>query len=379
MKKLSMKQISVIVSVLAFTILMVAVIIILNFTKGDIRTDILAESTHVGLVLNGSKEDRSWSQSHYEALGRIAPELNLDVIVREYVPEDERCVDTIRELVEKDSCLVVICNSYGYGEYIERAAAEYPDNYFLHISGMAYSSNLGSCFGRMYQLRYLSGIAAGMQTKTGHIGYVAAFPISEVNRGLNAFTLGVRSVRPDAVVHAAFIDSWTDDESAGKAAEKLIRECGADVIAEHTDSLAPVNKCRELGVLAIGYNEDNSEIFPETLLTSCVWKWDNYYYEQILSCLQGKFRGEHQWLGMDSGIMELVELDKTGIAVPGTAGMIEEVRERFSTSTFDVFYGEIYDNEGNLRIAEGESMSDSTMLNEFDWYVEGVVIEQAGR
>ena len=376
MKKFGMKQVSVIVSVVVFSILLVAFIIILNFNSRKAPVDVLKEKTSVGLILNGSRNDRSWNSAHYEALLRTAGMLNIEVICREFVPEDENCYSTICSLIDDDDCRIVICSSYGYGEQIERAAAEYPDRYFLHASGTAYGKNLGSFFGRMYQFRYLSGIAAGLAAKNGVIGYVAAFPISEVNRGINAFTLGVRSVNPDASVHVRFCNSWNDDEPAADAAQALITECGAEVIAMHTNSLAPLKTADANGVWSVGYNFDNSELCPDTFLTGCVWEWDNYYYEQILSCLQGKFRGEHIWLGIESGTMELVDINP-GVNDPEKyKKAVEAARALFENYSYDVFYGPVTDIGGRGRIGEGESMSDDRMLNKFDWYVEGVEIEQ---
>ena len=374
LKKLSMKQISIIVSVIVFTILLVAVVIILNFTKGDVRVDVLKDKTRVGFVLNGSVDDASWCQSHYTALRNISEDLNLEIVCRENVPE-ENCLDVIRSLVKDEDCLVIIGITFGYGPYMEQASAEFPDRFFLHATGTSYANNLCSYFGRMYQFRYLSGIVAGMQTQTNSIGYVAAFPISSVNRGINAFTLGVKSVNPDAEVHVRFCSSWTEDEPAYAATEKLIEEYGADVIAMHTDSLAPLDCADKNGVWSIGYSTDNTERYPDSYLTACVWKWDGYYKDQILACLQGKFHGAHSWLGIESGIMELADPIRIGNAVPQCAEPLEKARRSFENYSFDVFYGPVKDRDGNIRIAEGESMSDAKMLDNFDWYVEGVEID----
>ncbi|MBO6232017.1 MAG: BMP family ABC transporter substrate-binding protein [Ruminiclostridium sp.] len=375
MKKLSMKQISLIVSTTVFAILLVAVLIILNFTKKNTYVDVLKDKTDVGLLLNGVADDRSWSMAHAEALESISDELNLNIVCRENVAADESCVDVIRSLIE-DGCVIIIATSFDFGQYMEQCAAEFPDIYFLHATGTAEGNNIGSFFGRMYQFRYLSGIIAGMQTKTNSIGYVASFPISEVNRGINAFTLGVRSVNPEAVVHVSFCGSWTDDEPAAASSEKLITEFGADVLAMHTDSLAPLEAADKHGIWSIGYNYDNSGLFPGSYLTGCVWDWSSYYKEQILLCLQGKFRGEHDWLGIESGVMKLVDLGATRNADPACVGPLNKARERFEKYSFDVFYGPVTDNEGNVRVPEGESLSDSNMLNNFDWYVEGVEVEQ---
>lgn len=374
MKNLSMAKISVIVSVILFTILAAAIIIILNFSNNLVDMTAEAAPVRIGVVLNGTVSDRSWGQSHYDALVRVSAELGCELVYRENVPEDEASLDVISGFIETDKCSVIVATSFGYGQYMEQSAARYPDVYFLHASGSGSGRNLGSYFGRMYQPRYMSGIIAGLQTKTGKIGYTAAFPIDEVNRGINAFVLGVRSVNPDATVYVSFCNSWTDDDAAGKSSEKLISEYGIDVLAMHTNSLVPHDIADRNKVWSIGYNFDNSDLYPDTFLTACVWNWDVYYREQIRDCMDGIFHGEHEWLGYDSGIMGLVDPAAVGNAVPGYEEPLKNAAEKLRANTFDVFYGPVKDNTGKIRIAEGESMSDAAMLGSFDWYVEGVEI-----
>ena len=131
------------------------------------------------------------------------------IMYKENVPYDQSCAETMEGMIE-DGCQVIICNSFDYGDWIVQVAEKHPDVVFLHATGTEIGDNITTYFGRIYQMRYLSGIVAGMQTETDHIGYVAAFPISEVNRGINAFTIGVKSVNPDATVHVIWSESWTD-------------------------------------------------------------------------------------------------------------------------------------------------------------------------
>ncbi len=373
-KKFSMKKLSIAVGVLAFSILSAILIIILNFAKKEKTPDVLQNVTKVGVILHGEKNDNNWNQAHFDALTRVSGKLNLEIEVSENTATDDSCSDVIKGLVEDSGCSIIIGTSYEYVKYIEKAAADYPDRYFLNLNGENVSKNLGAFFGRMYQTRYLSGIVAGASTKTGHIGCVSSYPISETVRGVNAFTLGVRSVNPDAVVHVIYCGSWNDDNAAGESTEKLINEYGADVISMQTDSLEPMRIAEEKGVWAIGNNFDTSEMFPKSFLTACEWHWDEYYSEKILLCKQGKFRGTSEWLGFESGIVKLTELDKTKNASVDCRKPLEMAERKFKERTFDVFYGPIKDSSGNIRIAEGESMSDENMMFHFEWYVEGVEI-----
>lgn len=335
-------------------------------------TEVTKEATLVGVLLNGSINDKSWSQSHYEGLTYTAKELNLEIIYVENA-EEEKAGVYIEELIEK-GCEIIIANSFGFGEAVEEAAKNHPEIYFLHATGVGSGKNLSTYFGRMYQIRYLSGVVAGMQTRTNEIGYVAAFPIPEVNRGINAFTLGVRSVNPDATVYVSWIDSWTDDVATEEATRKLLEKHDIDVLAMHTDSVKPLEIAEEEGIWSIGYNVDNSRNYPNTYLTAAIWDWENFYTPTILRCLQGKFEGKHYWESVNTGIVSLAPF--TDLVNPETKEVVAAQLERLNSSTFDVFYGPITDNRGNVRIAEDESMTDNAMLNEFNWYVEGVVIDE---
>lgn len=361
-----------IISVIAFILAVVIVgIFMINGKRED--TDVTKQKTKVGMLLIGMCDDRSYNQSHYEAMQETAEALNLDVIYKENAPTDETSVKVMEELIA-EGCEIIICNSYDFGKWVQQVAADNPEIYFFHATGIVQSKNLATYFGRIYQIRYLSGIVAGLQTETDQIGYVAAFPISEVNRGINAFTLGVRSVNPDAVVHVQWCNSWIEDAAVEEAAEKLFSEVDIDVVAMHTDSVSVLEMAEEKGVWSIGYNIDNAQHYPNTFLTAPVWQWKNYYEPHLLKCLQGKFRGENYWEGASTGVVGLAPLTQN--VKPGIAEYVEKAMNKMECGTFDVFYGPVVDNDGNLRIAEGENMSDELMLNQFDWYVEGVIIRE---
>ncbi|MBQ7479121.1 MAG: BMP family ABC transporter substrate-binding protein [Selenomonadaceae bacterium] len=357
---------------LVFLIFVAAIagILLSRYNLSNMNTD--DTPTRVGLLLIGSRSDCSYNQAHYEALESLQDDLNLEIVCRENVKAD--CSKEIASLIEDEGCKIIVGVSFPFGESMEKAAREHPEIYFFHATGNGHSSNLSSFFGRMYQARYLSGIVAGMRTETGAIGYVAAFPIPEVIRGINAFALGVRSVRPDARIYVRYSDSWTADDSAGKAFLDLLDRHPIDVISLHTDSLQPCKEAEERGVWSVGYNMDNADLFPKTYLIACVWKWDVYYRQEIARCLQGKFHGSHVWMEWEDGIVALSGF--TGNVREGTQSVVRTVNERFRSREFDVFYGPILDNMGNLRVEAGESMSDDEMQNSFDWYVEGVTVEQ---
>lgn len=359
-------------SIIAGVILILILVGIATIRSKQEDTDITKNQTKVGFILNHVMDDESWGQSHYEGMEKSKKELNLQIYYREEVPVDERCMDVMEKLIE-EGCKVIICNSFEYGEYELQVAQKYPDICFFHATGIKEAKNLSTYFGRIYQMRYLCGIVAGLQTRTNEIGYVAAFDISEVNRGINAFALGVRSVNPKAKVYVRFCDSWMDDDVTRAASCELFDSHNIDVMTVHTDSLVAYEEACKRDIWVIGYNKDNSEKYPEHFLTAAVWKWENFYTPRIREVLQDKFVGKHYWEGVESGMVALAPF--TNNVKEGIAQKVEKEKEKLSNGTFDVFYGPVYDNQGQLRIQDGESMTDEAMLNDFDWYVEGVVID----
>ncbi|MGN1085230.1 MAG: BMP family ABC transporter substrate-binding protein [Lachnospiraceae bacterium] len=361
----------ILTTILIFVCIIVAGIFLIRINQQE--TDVTKTQTKVGFILNGKLDDHSWGESHYNGMEISARKLNLDVVYKEEVPEDETCVETIEALIA-GGCKIIICNSFGYGEWELECAKKHPEVYFFHATGVEQLDNLSTYFGRIYQMRYLSGIVAGMQTETNEIGYVAAFPIAEVNRGINAFTLGVRFVNPDATVYVKWSNSWTGNEENAVAAEELISDHNIDVLAMHSNALSPLEVADENGIWTIGYNADNSELFPDTYLTAPIWNWESFYEPRILECLQGKFQGIHYWEGIESGIVDLAPFTEN--VKPGIEEKVGEERLRLISGTFDVFYGPITDNEGKVRVKEGQSMTDDSLLNDFFWYVEGVVTDE---
>lgn len=359
-------------TMLVFVCVIIAGILLIRMNKQE--TDVTKTQTKVGFLLNGKVDDHSWGESHYNGMEISARELNLNVVYKENVPEDERCLEIINELIE-EGCKIIICDSFGYGEWELACAKEHPEIYFFHATGVEEMDNLATYFGRIYQMRYLSGIVAGMQTETNEIGYVAAFPIAEVNRGLNAFTLGVRQVNPEAKVYVKWSHSWTGEEENAQATKDLIELHNIDVLAMHNDAMSPLEIADQNGIWTIGYNIDNSERFPGTYLTAPIWNWEKFYEPRILECLQGKFQGVHYWEGVETGLVGLASLTKN--VKPGIAERVELERLRLMSGTYDVFYGPIVDNEGKTRVKAGQSMTDDSMLNDFFWYVEGVVADEA--
>jgi len=341
-----------------------AVVLILNSNDG------LGERTVVGCMLTGSRDEPGWNTDNYRGLAAACEDNYAELHVLENIPEErEACLKAIRTLVG-DGCRMIFLTSYGYAEYAAEVAAEYPDVRF-YANGSEYSAdNMTYFFARMYQGRYLSGITAGLTTKTNVIGYVAAMPNNEVNRGINAFTLGVRSVNPDAAVRLIFTGSWDDPEKEEQSVEKLV-SLSADVIAYHQNKETVPQTCERLGVDYIGYHVLSGE-YSSHLLTSVSCRWRRLYSVVLRDDLSGRsaYIGEH-WLGIDEMILIMSKPSEN--AGNGASEAMLEAKYRIEKGN-DVFSGIIYDNTGELRCDEGEVIPDAELLTGMDWYAEGVGI-----
>ncbi len=325
----------------------------------------------VGFIYIGPINDGGYTTSHDN--GRVYLEEKMGdkikTIYKENIPEEKgEVVKTIREMVDQGANMI-FATSFGHMDGVLEAAKEFPEVTFAHCSGYEKAENMTNYFGRMYQARYLSGIVAGMKTESNVIGYVGAFPLPEVIRGINAFTLGVKSVNPDAEVHVRWTNTWYDPTVEKAAAEALLAE-GADVTAQHQDSTAPMVAAEEKGATSIGYNLSAKESVPKAYVTAPLWNWGEYYVDAVQKVLDGNWTNEPYWKGLESGIVSLDELTK--LAPEGAQAKVDEAKEKIVSGEFDVFTGPIKDQAGAVKVKEGQKLTDEEMLT-MTWFVEGVV------
>ncbi len=265
---------------------------------------------------------------------------------------------------------VIFTTSFGYMDPTLKVAEEFPNVKFMHCSGFKKSANMDNYFGRMYQARYLTGLVAGAMTKSNIIGYVAAFPIPEVIRGINAFTLGVREANPKAEVRVVWTKTWYDPALEKDAAISLL-DVGADIIAQHQDSPGPQEAAQERGVYSIGYNSDMASFAPKAHLTAAIWNWGSLYVETVKEVRDGTWKGDQAiWWGMDKGIVDLAPY---GDMVPeDVRKMVDAKKAEIKSGKDIVFAGPIKNQKGEVAIPEGQSASDEQLLG-MTWFVEGVV------
>jgi len=335
---------------------------------GKAKTETTSEKLKVGFIYVGSATDGGYSQAHDNGRKYLEEKIpNVQAVIKESVPEGQEVEKVAADMVDQ-GCKVIFATSFGYMDYIEKVAKKYPDVKFFHCSGYKTADNMSTYFGREYQARYLTGIIAGMKSKNGKIGYVAAFSIPEVVRSVNAFTLGARSVNPNAVVKVTWTNTWYDPAKEKEAAVALLDQ-GVDVLGQYQDTTAAQQAAEERGVACIGSDMDMSAAAPKTNMTSAVWNWGPYYTQAVQSVIDGKFKSESYWGGIDTGIVQISPLTKN--APEGAQAKVDEAKAKMSNKSWDVFTGPIKDQTGNVKVADGQKMSDKELLS-FDWLVEGV-------
>ena len=344
----------------------------------DTSKAISKEDVKVGvLYISDPGEGSGYSYTH--DLGILGMQSNLglsdDQIERKIV--DDTDAKATRKAIEEcisDGCNILFTTSWGYMETTAEMAEEYPDVYFSHGTGyMSNDTNFNNYFGRIYQPRYLSGIVAGMNTKSNKIGYVAAMDTSssEVTGGIDAFAIGVASVNPDAKIYVVVTNSWYDAEKEEAAARTLL-DMGCDVMAQHCDTPYPMTLAKEYGVYGIGYNSDMSKEVPEACLCSVVWDWSAYYTEAVNEVIQGTWSSENYYGGMAQGLVGITDL--ASFCAEGTQQKVSEASQAILDGSNNVFDGELKTNTGKVIGKSGETLDDATITGGIDWYYENVVV-----
>lgn len=321
----------------------------------------------VGFVYVGPVGDGGWTYAHNQGRIFLEKQLKVTTIYRESVNENSDCEKVINDMVD-EGCNIIFATSFGFMDWVEKAAQNHPDVTFLHCSGYKTSENMTAYFGRIYQTRYLSGIVAGLKTQTNKIGYVAAYDIPEVVRGINAFTLGVRSVNPEATVSVKWTKTWYDPATEKEAAKALLAE-GCDVITQHQDTAGPQQAAEEAGKWSIGYNTDMAATAPKAYMTAPIWNWGPYYVEQVQAVMDGTWKSDNYWGGLETGIVNLAPL--TANAPEDAQEAIDKAKADILSGENKIFTGPLKDNTGKLRVPEGTTLTDQEML-QFNWFVEGV-------
>jgi len=324
----------------------------------------------VAFVYVGPISDGGWSYQHN--LGRLALEKQFGSQIQttyvESVPETADAERVIRQLAAKGYG-VIFATSFGYMEPTLKVARLFPKVRFEHATGFKSAANVVTYQSRFYEGAYLLGVLAGRMSKTNTLGYIGSFPIPEVIRNIDAFTLGARSVNPKIHTKVVWVDTWYDPGKERQAAEALIAQ-GADILCQNTDSPAAVQVAEEKGLYAFGWDSDMTKYGPHAQLTANTEDWGVYYIDEINSVLAGSWIGDRQaFLGIKERVDVLAPLNPV---IPAEiARQFESKKQAIVAGSLVPFAGPIKDNSGALKIAAGTSMPLEQLLS-INWYVDGV-------
>ncbi len=323
----------------------------------------------IGFVYVSPIGDAGWTFQHDEARKEMEKALGARIQTKyvENVAEGADAERVIREFAASGH-KIVFATSFGYMNYVERVAKQYPNVTFLHATGYKSAKNFAPYNARFYEGRYLNGVIAGKMTKSNVLGYVGAFPIPEVLQGINAFTLGAKSVNPNVEVRVIWANSWYDPGKEREAAMTLISQ-GADVVTQHTDSTAVVQAAEEKGVYAFGYHSDMSKYGPRAHLTATTHHWGDFYVKTVEEVAAGTWKPGKVWGGFKDDMVRLAPLNP---AIPAEVKtLVGELEGKLKAGSFHPFTGPIVDQAGKERLAAGAVMDDIA-LGKMDFFVQGV-------
>ncbi|HWW21312.1 MAG TPA: BMP family ABC transporter substrate-binding protein [Steroidobacteraceae bacterium] len=324
----------------------------------------------VAFVYVGPISDGGWSYQHH--LGKLALDKEFGPRVQssyvESVPETADAERVIRQLAAKGND-IIFTTSFGYMDPTLKVAKLFPKVKFEHASGYKTAPNMVAYEARFYEGAYLLGVLAGRTTRTNTLGFVGSFPISEVIRNIDAFTLGARSVNPKIHTKVVWVDTWYDPGKERQAAEALIAQ-GADVLCQNTDSPATVQVAEEKGLHAFGWDSDMAKYGPHAQLTANTENWGVYYIDEIRKVFDGSWSGDRKikW-GIKEGAVALTPLNPSVAA--DVAKLFESKKQAIAAGTLIPFAGPLKDNTGAPKVAAGSAMTVDELVS-INWYVEGV-------
>jgi basic membrane protein A and related proteins len=334
------------------------------------KEHVLDDRLGVGFITVGPVTDWGYNYAHDQGrlfMEKVMPD-SVNTTIVENIPESAE-VERLMEKMIASGTKLIFPTSYGYLDPALRVAKRHPDVTIAHCGGFQNSENLQTYFAYIHEPMYISGMVAGRMTKTNKLGFVAAHPIPQVLRNINAFALGARLVNKDVVVHVVWTNNWYDPATEAEAAKSVI-DLGADVLSMHQDSpLTVVQTAESHGVYSVGYHADLHQFAPNGWLTGAKWDWGKLYTKIARSVKDGTWKTEQYRGGMESGY---VDISSFGPVVPlDVQKEALDMKKKIKNGEYVVFQGPLKDRDGNERIAEGQK-PDFDWMEKMDWFVEGV-------
>ena len=336
-----------------------------------------AKDLVIGFIYVGPRDDFGYNQAHAEGAAAVKKLDGITVIEEENVAETIAVQKSMGSMIELDGASLMFPTSFGYFDpHMLKVAEKYPEVEFRHAGGLwsaeKHPKNTGSYFGYIDEGQYLNGIAAGHATRTGKLGFVAAKPIPQVLRNINAFTLGAKSVNPNITTQLIITGEWSMPVREAEATNTMIDQ-GVDVVTCHVDSPKVVVETAERrGVYVCGYHANQSPLAPKGYLTGAEWNWEKIYVDFATDMKAGKVPGNFVRGGLAEGF---VKTSPYGPAVSAAARkQSDAVKVKMLAKDFVIFKGPMKTNSGKEIIASGKSYEQiDGWLETMDWLVEGVL------
>jgi basic membrane protein A and related proteins len=330
----------------------------------------------VGIIYVGPRDDYGYNQAQAEAAALIKKMPGVKVVEEENVPETAAVQKTMTGMIAQDGASLVFATSYGYFDpHVLAVAPKFPDTRFAHCGGLwteKNPKNVGSYFGYIDECQYLNGVIAAHMTKSNKLGFVAAKPIPQVLRNINAFTMGARSVNPKITTNVIFTGDWSMPVKEAEATNSLADQ-GVDVFTMHVDGpKVIVETAAKRGKFVCGYHASQAKLAPNAYLTGAEWNWLTAYTTFIEAARAGKPHPNFLRGGLKEGY---VKMSAYGPMVPDAAKKTADaIKAKMIAGTFDIFKGPLKDNKGATVIAAGTTHKQTDLeLEKMNYLVEGVI------
>ena len=331
----------------------------------------------VGFIYVGPRDDYGYNQAHAENVALVKKMTGIKVVEEENVPETNAVQKTMQGMIAQDGATLLFPTSFGYFDpHLLAVAAKNPKVRFAHCGGMwtkgQHPDNAGSFFGYIDEGQYLNGVIAGHASKSKKLGFVAAKPIPQVLRNINAFTLGAQSVDPKITTTVIFTGDWSMPVKEAEATNSLADQ-GIDVFTMHVDGpKVIVETAAKRGKLVCGYHASQAKLAPNAYLTGAEWNWLTAYKTIIDAAQTGKPHPNFVRGGLKEGFVKSSPYGS--MVTEGARKNAEAVRAKMVAGSFDIFAGELKDNTGKVVIAKGKAFKQTDIeLEGMNYLVEGVV------
>jgi len=326
-----------------------------------------ADKVKACFVYVGAHNDGGYSEAHEKGRLYLQKELG-DKVETQYVENVAEGPDSARVLTQlaQSGCNIIFATSFGYMDSVIKVAKQFPNVKFEHATGFKIAPNVTTYNARFYEGRYILGRIAAKMSKVHEVGYVASFPIPEVVMGINSFMLGAQSIDPNFKIKIIWVNSWFDPGKEADAAKTLFDQ-GVDIIAQHTDSPAPLQIAEKRGKLGFGQSSDMIKFAPHAQLTSILDNWGPYYVERVKALLDGTWKSQQSWEGLKQKVLLMAPYTN----MPADVKQMAEATQKKIEDGFNPFTGPIDRQDGSVWLKKGEVAKDSTLLG-MNFYIKGV-------